>query len=172
MRTRLRRHRFKETELDITAFLNLMVALIPFLLITAVFSRITILELNIPKAPPPGASQPQQAPIEVPLVIEIVVRKNLIDVTDNKGGLIKRFVNKDGKYDLKGLTELLQRMKDRVPDKKDASVLLEPDTSYETVVQVMDTVRYHVVRNGGVTVNAELFPDISMGDAPPLAAAR
>ena len=30
-----------------TTFLNLMVVLVPFLLITAVFSRITILELNL-----------------------------------------------------------------------------------------------------------------------------
>ncbi len=35
-------------ELDITAFLNLMVVLVPFLLVSAVFSRITILELNMP----------------------------------------------------------------------------------------------------------------------------
>ena len=35
-------------ELNITAFMNLMVILVPFLLITAVFSRLTILELNLP----------------------------------------------------------------------------------------------------------------------------
>ena len=35
-------------ELNITAFMNLMVILVPFLLITAVFSRITVLELNLP----------------------------------------------------------------------------------------------------------------------------
>ena len=34
------------TELDMTTFLNLMVVLVPFLLITAVFSRITIVELE------------------------------------------------------------------------------------------------------------------------------
>ncbi len=34
--------------LNITAFMNLMVVLTPFLLITAVFSRMAILELNLP----------------------------------------------------------------------------------------------------------------------------
>ncbi len=48
-----RRHHYKRyakeaPELNITTFLNLMVVLVPFLLITAVFSRITILELNLP----------------------------------------------------------------------------------------------------------------------------
>ncbi|PUB80977.1 MAG: biopolymer transporter ExbD, partial [gamma proteobacterium symbiont of Ctena orbiculata] len=47
MRERLRRHRQGE-ELNITAFLNLMVILIPFLLITAAFSRFSIIELYLP----------------------------------------------------------------------------------------------------------------------------
>ena len=37
-----RRRSAQPTELDMTTFLNLMVVLVPFLLITAVFSRITI----------------------------------------------------------------------------------------------------------------------------------
>jgi hypothetical protein len=37
-----------------TTFLNLMVVLIPFLLISAVFSRITIVELSLPSAKAPA----------------------------------------------------------------------------------------------------------------------
>ena len=49
LRSIARRHRRKETaEMNITAFMNLMVILVPFLLITAVFSRLTILQLNLP----------------------------------------------------------------------------------------------------------------------------
>ncbi|MCW4212751.1 MAG: biopolymer transporter ExbD, partial [Candidatus Thiodiazotropha lotti] len=44
------RHHHKEAELNITAFLNLMVILIPFLLITAAFSRFSIIELYLPPA--------------------------------------------------------------------------------------------------------------------------
>ena len=43
-----RRHNDDTAELNITAFMNLMVILVPFLLITAVFSRLAILELNLP----------------------------------------------------------------------------------------------------------------------------
>ena len=50
-----RRHHYKrrtkpEHELDVTTFLNLMVVLVPFLLITAVFSQLTIVELNLPSS--------------------------------------------------------------------------------------------------------------------------
>jgi biopolymer transport protein ExbD len=51
-----RRHHYKRRtkgdshEIDVTTFLNLMVVLVPFLLITAVFSRLTIVELNLPSS--------------------------------------------------------------------------------------------------------------------------
>ena len=50
-----------------------------------------------------------------------------------------------------------------------ASILLEPDTPYDILVQVMDHVRVFEANNGLSTVQAELFPDISVGDAPPVA---
>ena len=45
-----RRRKDGDDDINITAFMNLMVILVPFLLITAVFSRLTILELNLPAA--------------------------------------------------------------------------------------------------------------------------
>jgi len=40
------------------------------------------------------------------------------------------------------------------------------NTTYDTLVQVMDRTRVVEVNAGLNTVQAELFPDISMGDAP------
>jgi hypothetical protein len=57
-------------------------------------------------------------------------------------------------------------VKTRFPDKTDASILLEPDTAYDTLVQVMDRVRVFETGEGANTAQAELFPDISIGDAP------
>ena len=42
------RRNVETAELNITAFMNLKVILVPFLLITAVFSRLEVLELNLP----------------------------------------------------------------------------------------------------------------------------
>ena len=59
-RKHYRRGDKEPAELEITTFLNLMVVLIPFLLLTAVFTKITIQELNLPTqaggGAPPGAS--------------------------------------------------------------------------------------------------------------------
>lgn len=163
MRNRFnRRHRHQDAgDINITAFMNLMVILVPFLLITAVFSRITILELNLPAAATSDAQDTPQA-----FNLEIVVRSDGIEVGDREGSLIRRLPLKDGSQDYEALSELLQQVKARFPDKLDATLLMEADTGYETMVQVMDNVRMaRVVRSGSV-VSAELFPEISIGDAP------
>ncbi|HUT42298.1 MAG TPA: biopolymer transporter ExbD [Gammaproteobacteria bacterium] len=163
MRNRFNRRRHSEDpgDINITAFMNLMVILVPFLLMTAVFSRITILELNLPAA---ASASNQDEPQEFHL--EIVVRADGIEVGDRDGGLIKRLPLQGDDQDYEQLSKLLQQIKARFPDKLDATLLLEPDTDYETMVQVMDNVRSAQVVQAGSVVSAELFPEISIGDAP------
>ena len=163
MKRRLRRrsHLHEPTDINITAFMNLMVILVPFLLITAVFSRITILELNLPAAGNGQVLEDHQ------FELEIIVRENSIEVGDRNGGLIKQLPATESGHDLAQLSDLLQQVKARFPDKLDATLLLEADTPYNILVQVMDSVRVaHVVQAGSMQL-AELFPEIAIGDAPP-----
>ena len=57
-------------------------------------------------------------------------------------------------------------MKSRYPDKTEATILLEPQTPYDTLIQVMDRTRIVEVNAGLSTVQAELFPQVAIGDAP------
>ena len=167
MRRRSRRHH-EQVELNITAFLNLMVILIPFLLITAVFSRVTILELNIPQASdtPP---EEQKKPDEPPLLINVIVRPDSITVADNRNFSRAFRKNTDELFNWNEITDLLKNMKDRVPDKTDANILVDPEVPYSTLVEVMDKVRTTELKGDkGLLLQVPLFPDISIGDAPPL----
>ena len=152
--------RHEAEDINITAFMNLMVILVPFLLMTAVFSRITILELNLPT----GTTQEPQAKTRFDL--EVTVRATGIEVSDRQGGLIRRIQPAASGQDLAQLSELLQQIKARFPDKLDATLLLEPQIDYNTVVQVMDRVRIARVLQAGTLQSAELFPEIAIGDAP------
>jgi biopolymer transport protein ExbD len=164
MRRRLRRRAGQQqpADINITAFMNLMVILVPFLLITAVFSRITILELNLPAA----AADKQQQNDTASFELEVIVRANAIEVGDRRGGLIRRISATEQGHDYAALSELLQQIKARFPDRLDATLLLEPDIPYDTMVQVMDNLRAARVVQAGSLQTAELFPDISIGDAP------
>jgi hypothetical protein len=95
-----------------------------------------------------------------------MVRKSLLQVADRNTGPLATLPNKPEGPDYDGLTDYLKRVKAKFPEKTDASILLESDTTYDTVVQVMDRVRVFEAKEGLNTVQAELFPDISMGDAP------
>lgn len=160
MRHRRQRRR-APAELDITAFMNLMVILVPFLLITAVFSRITVLELNLPPAAATKAKPKKE------LELEIIMRKGALEVGDRNSGLIKRIKDKQREHDLVALSETLQRIKSRYPNKTNAMILAETTTTYNSLVQVMDAVRVVELMEDGTPFQAELFPDISIGDAPP-----
>lgn len=162
LRARKSRHRDAE-ELNITAFMNLMVILVPFLLITAVFSRLAVLELNLPSSQA-NAAEPEQPEFQ----LEITVRENAIEIGDRNAGTLSRIENTADGYDLKGLGAYLERVKGQFPDKADATLLLEPDIDYQTLVQVMDTVRVaEKMDEADRRVRKyELFPEISIGDAP------
>jgi len=73
-------------------------------------------------------------------------------------------------YDYEALAEKLTELKERYPTKTDASILLEQDIAYDTLVQVMDTVRVaqDIDEENEQIIRSDLFPDISIGDAPVL----
>jgi biopolymer transport protein ExbD len=162
------RHRHRRqpvsAELNITAFMNLMVVLVPFLLMTAVFSHLTILELNLPTSANPADTKKPS------LEIQVIIQKDSLLIADTRGGLIKRItIDKSGQQ-YKILRESLKQVKARFPDKTTATILSQPDTDYNTLVQVMDSVRSYPALEDGKTIYAELFPDISIGDAPTVVA--
>jgi biopolymer transport protein ExbD len=158
-----RHHRNDTAELNITAFMNLMVILVPFLLITAVFSRLAILELNLP-----GSSSEPVPPQEQSFQLEVIVRQEKIEVGDRNQGLLGVYPNGVDGYDYEALSTKLSELKKRYPAKSEASILLEQDIAYDTLVQVMDTVRVAEDIEEDSIVRSDLFPDISIGDAPVL----
>jgi biopolymer transport protein ExbD len=150
-------------DLNIVPMIDMMVVLVFFLLFSAVFTRTSILELNLPAANTEVPDFPQG------LQLEVIVRKDRIDIADRGTGLLKSFPSTAGTsanaYDFRGLSQYLQLVKSKYPDKTDASILLEPEISYDTVVQTMDTVRVFKAPDSTISYG-ELFPDVSVGDAP------
>ena len=158
-----RKHVQETVELNITAFLNLMVILVPFLLITAVFSRITVLELNLPSK---NAIAKQEEKIK--LQLELVVRNDSFEIRDSNLGRIKYFPRTEDDTNWKAFTDILVEIKTRFPDEQNISLLLEPKINYKTLIQIMDRVRSADVIQFTDVETVELFPNISIGDAPAL----
>jgi len=147
--------------LDVTTFLNLMVVLIPFLLISAVFSRVAIMELSVPTSAGAAAADTPN------FSIEVIVRKAGLEIA-NGHSVEAAIPKKDDQYDMEMLSQILTRLKASYPDKEDATVLLEPEIAYDYLIQIMDAVRGAEIREDGSDEAQKivLFPDISIGDAP------
>jgi biopolymer transport protein ExbD len=165
-----RRHLDEAPQLDMTTFLNLMVALVPFLLITAVFSRITIVELSLP------SSAGGAAPTPPSWRMEVVVRDAGLEITNGSSVIATLPKLADGAYDLPRLGEMVLALKRQHPSKREASVLMEPLIEYDHLIQVMDVLRSapDPDADAHAAPDAEsmeprriaLFPSISIGDAP------
>lgn len=169
-----RRHHYKrrskETyDIDVTTFLNLMVVLLPFLLITAVFSRMTIVELNLPSSSGGPSSH------EDNFRIEVIVREEGIEIS-NGTSVIASVPKKDDEFDLETLSDFMVELKRDYPNQDAVSVLMEPRIPYDYLIRVMDVVRsVEVTKSIEVTDDEQaepevqlvaLFTEISVGDAP------
>ena len=169
------RRALKPSGLLLVPMIDIFTVLVTFLLMTAVFARITILDLDLP-----SADTGKPAPPEFRL--EVIVRKDGLELT-NGTARIAMVPNVDGAYDLKTLSELAVSLKRDYPETDSASVLLEPDVEYNNLVQVMDAIRTvdassvpgaeELLQRESVALGAEakplrvaLFMKIAVGDAP------
>lgn len=152
-------------DVDVTPFLSLMVILVPFLLISAVFSRITILELQ-------GVSQQALGPVsQDSLQLQVIVRNDQIEVSHSGRALPMVIRRSEDGGELDELSRLMVELKRVHPQSAQATILLEPQVSYDILVQVMDSVRVRLDGGGDGLRKTVLFPAIALAETPAVAAA-
>lgn len=172
----LRKPRIKrqEAELDITSFMNLMIVLVPVLLLMMVFSHITVLDLKLPELTDESVVSEQNEDEDKQL--EIMVRKDQIEIYYPQTYLLKTIPSTEAGYDYDTLVATLKQVKQLLREqgieKKDLSLLLEPNIDYQTIVTLMDKARSYKAVVVASVVDAELFPEVSLGDAPTVANAE
>jgi biopolymer transport protein ExbD len=145
----------KAVELLLVPMIDIFTVLVTFLLMTAVFSRITILQLDLPSSASGPASEPK-------FRLEVIIRENGLELT-NGNARISEIPKVNGEYDLKALSEQALSLKREHPDVNDASVLSEPRVPYDAVIQVMDAIRSAPVSKAETV---QLFTNVAIGDAP------
>jgi biopolymer transport protein ExbD len=171
----LRRAR-KPSELLLVPMIDIFTVLVTFLLMTAVFARITVLQLDLPSAADSNAAEPT-------FRLEVIVRKDGLELT-NGTTQIAALPAINGQYDLKTLSDLALSLKREHPDVDSASVLMEPSVEYDNLIQVMDAIRSRetaAAPTGGAgtadqqaadesgeakPTRVALFTRIAVGDAP------
>ncbi|MFQ5509261.1 MAG: ExbD/TolR family protein [Leptospirillia bacterium] len=156
---RRRSHIDREVELNITAFMNLMVVLIPFLLTTAVFSRMAVLAIDVPTPAPPSeqATPPPPPTDEIPFRLVVRLEASGLMVAAGREKLLVIPRDPDGMYDTGALRQILANIKAARPTHTTIDLLSRPDTPYAELVSVMDA-------NTATSTGNPLFEDVRIGE--------
>lgn len=147
-----------EPPINLVPMIDIMTVLVLYLLVATLYKHLAIIELNMPTtAPMPTQEQPK-----LQLSVTVLARELIVS---DRYGAIRRVPNAEG-HDLPALAQLLVEIKRKAPEETSINLLLEPNTPYDLLVQVMDTVRLWPAGLPQEFGTRDLFPDIALGDAP------
>ncbi len=124
-------------ELNLVPFIDLMCVCITFLLVTAVWTQVSMIQIG---ASIYGKKSADQQKVEIPPLAEVAFR---LDVTPT-GYMVNialekiavPLLNKD--YDVPRLMEELAKVKARYPEKRDAVLSISDQVAYENMIRGMD----------------------------------
>ncbi len=153
-----------DADIDVTAFMNLMIVLVPVLLLSMTFTQITVMDITLPELTGGSSTSSEaQSQLEVeinPDGFKVYYPTNVmiqdIPATQDDEGLVHNY---------RRLSLVLQEVKTQLTDKSDILVLTHPAVDYQTLVQTMDAVKSYKTVLAADVVEVELFPEISLGDA-------
>jgi len=140
-------------DLNLAPFLSLFVALIPMLLLTAIFQEVGIINLYLPTAEE-TVIEDTDRDADADFTLAVTITPTGLSLRKDDQVLYSDEIGEE--MNLEGLTARLVELKGSSPEKKDIVLLLDGSILYQTIIDVMDSVREH---NGG-----ELYPDISLAD--------
>ncbi len=138
MQRRLRGHA-DETDVNLTAVMNIFLILIPFLLLTATFMRIAVLELTLPSVDRSNRQATAQKPQSVVL--------NILQIDEDGFKLnspnlkFAKVAKANDEFNWATLTDQLERVKEKYPDTEDIIISPADAIRYKTIITVMDHCR-------------------------------
>jgi biopolymer transport protein TolR len=123
-------------DVNIVPFIDLMSVLVIFLLITAVWTQVSMIQIGSSiyakktddqkVVPPPNA--------EVPFRMDVRADGHRVILGKQQFAIPK----KDGEYDLARLLEVVKQVKIQYPDKTDAAITVSDSIQYLHLIQGMD----------------------------------
>ena len=129
-------------DVNIVPFIDLMSVLIIFLLITAVWTQVSMIQLGSSIYGQKSDQEQSATPpdVDVPLRVDVQPQGYQI-VLGKAGGEERTRINKvKGEYDHARLTNELKKIKEIYPQKDDVVVTMADELAYEYLINGMDAV--------------------------------
>jgi biopolymer transport protein ExbD len=123
-----------DAELDLLPMMNVFIVLIPMLLTSAVFLKVTVIDTNVPSA---NAAPAADANGTLSLAITI---KDDYFVVEGKG-IESRVIARTDTDATAKLAAALADVALAHPDNQDVIIISQPKTRYQDIISVMDVAR-------------------------------
>ena len=124
-----------ENDLEIMPLMNLFVALIPMLLISAVFLNVTVIDMKAP----PDATDAADGNKRESLALAVTIKDHYYVVEGRS--VQKRVIARSDEDADAQLAGALADVVARFPDNKDLMIVSQPHTLYADIIAVMDISR-------------------------------
>ena len=162
--------------INITPVMNLFVVLIPFLLMSAVFVQISVIDSVLPKLS--TATTIIQKKEKDKLLVSVYIRSDGFSIGKVGGNPRPQFENQWAKGDLGGripktnnkefnfeaLNNQMIKIKNSYPDAESVVIFPDGEIPYEELIKTMDATRETKVQDAsGQFVKRYLFPDAVIG---------
>lgn len=134
MKARQRYRKFMEADLEVMPLMNLFVAMIPMLLLSAVFLNMTVIDM---KAPSDASAASPSEKKNIALAITI---KDDYFVVEGRG-ISKQVIRRSDEDADTQLAAALANVVAEHPDNEDVMIISQPHTNYGDIIAVMDISR-------------------------------
>lgn len=145
-------------DLNVTPYMNLMAVLIPFLLSVIVFTRLAVLEIYLPPSSEDQQEEAQETNDEPLFLLTISIGDEGILVT-NRDALLGFIPAGPEGHQTGELNKIIKTLKKQFPQEDSAVILSKGNTSYGTLISVMDA-----VQTTEKLPRKALFPNVSLGE--------
>jgi biopolymer transport protein ExbD len=162
-------------ELNLAPMLDIIVSIVPMLLLSVVFTQITMIETPIPQAVQKAMAQAEKTK-DVQISLNVSKEHGFKFEVINEGQKKELVVNlKNNALDMDGLHKEVVSLKQQFPNTFRMELLPEESVPLDQIVATMDEVRnrdgkqdpkiyFKDVQNGQQTETNLLFPDVVFGN--------
>ena len=163
-------------DVDLTPIMCLFIILVPLLLLTAVFEKLSALKVNLPHASTMEMTdKPKEEPsgiVELQLLIQEEGLGLEGTLSHDASGQEKETYQdfryeiplKGDRYDFPKLQKILKGLKQEYPRHEEVVFLVEDKVPYDIIVQAMDTCREENYLKEGERKSRLLFPTIALSE--------
>lgn len=125
-----------DTELNLVPYIDLLMTIMTFLIMTAVWTQIAMLEVQNAQSGPPD-STPEEKKDPIPPVLVLVTENNL--KIQEEGGEARDFPKGADGFDLAAVRGVFDQLKQARPERVEVKMTAEDGVQYNDIVGVIDT---------------------------------